>query len=176
MQNKLEISFVVPTNRPLAEVEDNIHNISRIASSADAQLIISDNRNDPVKREVLSKEFGANYYASPEPEAQGNNHFAIKKCTKRFSWHLHDDDWIFDLGGQLPTEIPDDYVAVCPIIMLFNPAQGAYALRNFDLAHNDPIARINAYASQSGGANSLLFAIWETELYNNISLVTRLFQ
>ena len=74
----------------------------------------------------------------------------------------------------MPTEIPNNYVAVCPIIMLFNPTHGAYAQRNFDLAHNDLMIRINAYVSQSCGANSLLFAIWETELYNNISLVTRL--
>ena len=55
MQSKLDISFVVPTNRPLCEVENNIRIIGRIDSSIDAQLIISDNRNDPVKRDVLSK-------------------------------------------------------------------------------------------------------------------------
>jgi hypothetical protein len=94
--------------------------------------------------------------------------YALRKSSKRFTWSLHDDDWVFDLGGAFPKRLPSDCVGISPILLLTSPAHGVYGFRNFDLCQSEPIDRIKAYASQSAGANSLLFAIWETDLLQNL--------
>ncbi len=158
----------MPTNRSIELVHGTIRNIKNIATTIEADLIISDNRGDAKKSAVLSNEFGSSYFISSEPEAAGNFLYALRQSSKRFTWSLHDDDWVFDLGGAFPKRLPSDYVGICPIILLTSPAHGIYGVRNFDLCQSEPMDRIKAYALQAAGANSLLFAIWETDLLQNL--------
>ncbi len=174
MKNHMDMSIIVPTNRPLGKVESSLLNMCGLAASLGAEVIVSDNRGDELKTRALRSMFGGSYYVSPEPESVGNHSFAMSKSKTRFSWLLHDDDWISDLGGSLPCSIPDDFVGICPTIILASPPTGVYGIRNFDLCHDDPLARIRAYGAQSNGANSLFFAIWETELAQNIAIVNKL--
>ena len=162
------ISIIVPTNRSIELVHGTIRNIKNIATTIEAELIVSDNRGDAKKSNVLSNELGGSYFKSPESGAVGNFFYALRKSSKRFTWSLHDDDWVFDLGGAFPKRLPSDCVGICPIILLTSPAHGIYGVRNFDLCQIEPTDRIKAYASQSAGANSLLFAIWETDLLQNL--------
>ena len=175
MKNTHDLSIIVLTNRPLNKVAVTIANIAKISDSSDARLIISDNSGEPLKAVVLEKEYGDSYHISPEPEAVGNVRFATSKCSTRFLWNLHDDDWVFELDGAMPKHIPPEYVGMCPIILLSSAAQGVYGFRNFDLCQGDPVARIDAYVSQSeSAANSLEFAIWETGLLRNITRIMEL--
>lgn len=169
MQNLLDVTVVVPTNRSLLHVEKSLLNIRQIALAMNAKLVVSDNRGDAAKTARLSAEFGESYYISPEQEASGNFDFALSKVSSRFLWALHDDDWVFDLGGKIPTQLPPGFVGICPTIILSSPATGIYGIRNFDLCHDDPLTRLRNYGAQSGGANSILFTIWETDLLRNIA-------
>lgn len=169
---RCEFSIVIPTNRPLQQVQRNLILAKQVAQNKSMRLCVSDNSGQPDKRDFCRTHFKDRLTIRDSCEAIDNWRTALEHVDSNFMGFMADDDAIIDLGADLPTTLPHTYIGACPVILLKSPDKGFYAHRNFDLCQSDPLERIIQYSKQADGANSLLYSFWDTDLFKNVEAVT----
>ena len=162
------LTLAIPTNRGLAAVEENLLNVIRISGKKKCKLVVSDNSGDGEKQQRLSKILGDAYHLSGEAEGAGNWAFALSKVQTDFVGFVADDDWLVDLPEADPKIVPNDYVCMMPQVLISAPNLGPYSYKNFNLNQESPFARLELYAVQSAGANSILYGFWRKDLLENM--------
>ena len=167
-----QLSICMPSNRVLKDSIASIESAIAYCRQTDAVLIVSDNSEDPEKREFLQGHSGdLIYVSSVNTSAAENWKRAFAAAETAFIMPMGDDDLIFADPAQPALDLATlggDYIGAFAVNIAFTQAHGQLARKALSLTADDPAERMKGYLNNAGGNNSNYYSMYRRDVFGGL--------